>query len=156
MNLYLFNDTDSAAVYGIGTYLRELTYALEDTDINVHIVHLHSVRPKFQIINTDNVENWYIPEVRYENASIDAIQEIEDYYQNVVYLFRLHIKDTKHLIFQFNFNNCYSLAKGLKAIFDCRTVAVIHYTKWQLELLGNLTKLRMIKSKHESQRNSYE
>ena len=156
MNLYLFNDTDSAAVYGIGTYLRELTYALEGTGINVHIVHLHSVRPKFQIINTDKVENWYIPEIRYENASLNAIQEIEDYYQNVIYLFRLHIKDTKNLIFQFNFNNCYSLAKGLKAIFDCRTVAVIHYTKWQLELHGNLFRLRAIKEKHESQRNPFE
>ena len=156
MNLYLFSDTDSAAVYGIGTYLRELTRALEDTGINVHIVHLRSVRPKFEIVKTNQIENWYIPEVRYENYSIDVIQEIEDYYRNVVYLFRLQIKDTKKLIFQFNFNNCYSLAKGLKSVFDCKTVAVIHYTKWQLLLHGNLLRLRSIKTKPENQRDSFE
>jgi len=156
MNLYLFNDTDSAAVYGIGTYLKELTCTLEGSGINVHIVHLHSVRPKFEIEETNQVENWYIPEVSYNNNSIDAIREIEDYYRNVIYLFRLHIKDTKDLIFQFNYNNCYSLAKGLKKVFNCKTVAVIHYTKWQLELHGHLQRLRTIKTKPEKQRTAFE
>ena len=48
------------------------------------------------------------------------------------------------------------LARGLKAVFDCKTVTVIHYTKWQLELHGNLLRLRTIKSKFEKQRNSFE
>ena len=153
MNLYLFNNNDSAAVYGIGTYIKELTHALEHSAINVHIVHLRSVRPKFEIEKTNDIENWYIPEVRSENASIDAVQEIEDYCQNVIYLFRLHIKDTTEMIFHFNFNNCYSLARGLKAIFDCKTTATVHYTKWHLELHGNLNKLHDIKIKSETQRN---
>ena len=156
MNLYLFNKTDSAAVYGIGTYLRELTQALEGAEINVHIVHLHSVRPKFEIEKTNCVENWYIPEVRYDNTSIDTIRELENYFRNVVYIFRLHIKDTTNLIFQFNFNDCYSLARGLKAVFVCKTVAVIHYAKWQLRLHGNLLRLRSIKLKPENQRDSFE
>ena len=31
---------DSAATYGIGTYLKEFAHALENADIHVHIVHL--------------------------------------------------------------------------------------------------------------------
>ena len=68
MNLYLFNDNDSAAVYGIGTYIKELTLALEESEIHVHIVHLHSVRPKFEIVKTNQVEEWYIPEIRKEKT----------------------------------------------------------------------------------------
>ena len=156
MNLYLFNDADSAAVYGIGTYIRELTYALDASDINLHIVHLHSVRLRFEIEKKNDIEYWYIPEVRYDNSSINAIQEIEDYYKNVIYLFQLYIKDRKNLIFQFNYNNCYSLARDLKSIFHCKTVAVIHYTKWQLQLHGNRLRIRSIKAKSDNQRDSFE
>ena len=156
MNLYLFNNTDSAAVYGIGTYLKELVHALKDSGIQVHIVHLHSVRPKFEIEKIDSIENWYIPEVRYDNPSIDTVQMIEEYHKNVIFLFRFHIKNTKNLIFHFNFNDCYSLAKELKTTFECKTVAVIHYIKWQLMLHGNLLRLRMIKAKLEDKRDSYE
>jgi len=156
LNLYLFNDNDSAAVYGIGTYLHELTHALKGTSIIVRIVHLRSVRAKFEIVKTDHFENWYIPEVRYENTSVDAIQEIEDYFHNVVYILRLYIKDTKDLIFQFNYVNCQLLAKELKAAFDCKTVVIVHYTKWHLELQGNLQRLHSIKEKSEKHRNSFE
>ena len=49
MNLYLFNTTDSAATYGIGTYLKELPHAIERANIRIHIVHLQSTRPEFCI-----------------------------------------------------------------------------------------------------------
>ena len=105
MNLYLFNDNDSAAVYGIGTYIKELTHLLEDSGIHVHIVHLHSVRPEFEIVKkTNQVEEWHIPEVRNHNTFSGSIQLIEDYCRNVIYLFRLYVKDTKDLVFHFNFN----------------------------------------------------
>ena len=64
MNLYLFNANDSAAIYGIGSYLRELTQVLKGVGVNIHIVHLHSVRSVFETVKTGEVENWYIPEVR--------------------------------------------------------------------------------------------
>ena len=68
MNLYLFNANDSAAVYGVGSYLKELTQALEGADIDIHIVHLHSGRPEFETVKTNHVEDWYIPEVRNQNT----------------------------------------------------------------------------------------
>ena len=125
MNLYLFNANDSAATYGIGTYLQELTNALTDLDVKIHIVHLHSVRPEFEVLQsspTCNVENWYVPEVSNRSTISGAIYLLEQYYQNVIYLLRLHIRDTTDLVFHFNYNQSYALAKGLKEVFDCRTV----------------------------------
>jgi transketolase C-terminal domain/subunit len=100
MNLYLINDNDVAATYGIGTYLRQLTHVLESTGINVRIVHLHSVRPEFEIvvrqarqpmalkeaIIASAIENWYIPGAHTGNTLSGSIQEIEDYCRNVIYL----------------------------------------------------------------------
>jgi len=156
LNLYLFNATDSAATYGIGTYLRELPQTLTGTDMKVHIVHLHSVRPEFEIVKTNQVENWFVPEVRGENTFSGEIQKLENYYRNVIYLLRLYIKDTEGLVFHFNFNHSYYLAKGLKSVFDCQTVCTVHLIKWALELQGNLTHLRALKVKSEDQRSPYE
>ena len=156
MNLYLFNANDSAATYGIGSYLKELTKALEGAGINTRIVHLHSVRPDFEIVKTGQVENWYIPEVRNQNTFSGSIQMLEDYYRNVIYLLRLHIKETKDLVFHFNYNQSQFLAKELKKIFDCKTVATVHFMKWALALHGNLSRLHTLKSQPENQRNSFE
>ena len=156
MNLYLFNDDDTAAVYGIGTYLKELTNALKETDINVHIVHLRSDKRKFEIIKINQVENWYIPEVRYNNRSIGNVQEKEDYFRNVVFLLKLNIKDIKDLIFHFNYNHCQILVKELKEAFICKTVSTIHFLNWQLLLHSNLNSLYTLKKKSKKQRNFHE
>lgn len=156
MNLYLFKNTDSSAIFGIGTYFNELISALENSTIRVHVVHLHSIFPEFEIVKTNNVENWYIPEVCNNNTFSGDTQKIEDYYQNVIYLLRLHIKDTKDLIFHFNYNQCQLLPKRLKAIFECKTITTIHYVKWALELQGNLFRLQNLKAKSENKRNTFE
>ena len=156
MNLYLFNATDSAAIYGIGSYLKELTKALEGAAITIHIVHLHSIRPDFEIIKTGQVENWYVPEARNQNTFSGSIQKLEDYYRNVIYLLRLHIKETKDLVFHFNYNQSQFLAKELKKFFDCKTVATVHFMKWALVFHGNLSRLHALKLKPENQRNSFE
>jgi len=156
MDLYLFNANDSAAMYGIGTYLQELTNVLINSDTRIHIVHLHSARPVFEIVKTERIEHWYIPEVRNQNTFSGSIQKLEDYCRNIVYLLRLYIKDTKELIFHFNFNQYQLLAKELKATFNCKTVTTIHFLKWAFEFQGNLSKLHTLKSKSEDKRNSYE
>ena len=156
MNLYLFNTTDSAATYGIGTYLKALPHAIEGAGIKIHIIHLRSNHPEFCIStlrqgsmttgSMTGVENWYIPEAHNQNTFGGDIQKMDTYYRNVIFLLRLHITDTKDLVFHFNYNLCYSLAKGLKAAFECKTVATIHFLKWQLVLNSNLSRFRVIKN----------
>ena len=156
MNLYLFNDNDSAAIYGIGTYLNELTHALKGSDIHIHIVHLHSVRHEFEIVKTDGIEHWYIPELQNQNTFSAPVLKVEEYCLNVFHLLRLQIKDTKDLIFHFNFNLYQLLAKELKTFFNCKTVTTIHFMKWALELQGNLSRFHAIKKKPEDKRTAYE
>jgi len=156
MNLYLFNDNDRASTFGIGTYLQELTNALEDSSIHVHIIHLHSDRKEFETVITNQVEHWYIPEVQNNNTFSGSVQKVESYLQNVIYLLLLHIKDAEDLVFHFNYNTCWLLAKELKAKFNCTTVTTVHYLKWALYFQGNLQKLHAIKLKFKNQRNQLE
>jgi glycosyltransferase len=156
MNLYLFNDNENASIYGIGTYIKTLTGTLENTSINVHIVHLRSIRSEFEIEKIDRVEYWYIPEVQNENTFSGPIAKVEGYFQNVIYLLRLYIKDTNELVFHFNYNTYQLLAKELKTVFNCKTVNTVHYVKWMLELNSNLSMLHTFKSKPQDLMSKYE
>lgn len=42
MNLYIFNKTRRGAVYGVGTYISELTGALQTKGIKVCVINLFS------------------------------------------------------------------------------------------------------------------
>jgi glycosyltransferase len=156
MNLYLFNATDSAATYGIGTYLKELTHALDGSGIKIHVVHLHAVRDEFEIVKECNIEYWYVPEVFNQNTFSGSMKKFEDYCRNVIYLLRLQIQDTKGLIFHINYNHYHFFAKELKSVFDCRTVATVHFMRWAFELHGNISKFQTIRDKPESQRSEFE
>ena len=49
MNLYIFHTSSEAAVYGIGTYIRELTTALRHSKIKVCVVNLRAHVPQMQM-----------------------------------------------------------------------------------------------------------
>ena len=49
MNLYIFNETRRGAIFGIGTYIRELVIALKDSDIHISIINLMSDKPQIQM-----------------------------------------------------------------------------------------------------------
>lgn len=49
MNLFIFNENRRGTVFGIGTYIRELTLALKDSDIHISVVNLLSDQPQIHI-----------------------------------------------------------------------------------------------------------
>jgi len=142
MNLYIFNKTSRAAVYGIGTYIRELSAALKGSAINVYVVHLMFDKPDMEMVETDNVWHWFIPSPINRNTSLDRIQQSELYYRNVVYLLQLQIMDTKELVFHMNYNESGKFVEELKKTFDCKIISTLHYLDWCFKLSGNLTRFR--------------
>ena len=151
INLYIFNETRNAAVYGVGTYISELTHSLKGGNMNVSLVHLRSDKPKLTIENRDGITYWDVPSpVGYSQW------DHERYFRNVVYLLRIYIKNRDNLVFHLNYNQGKVLAQGLKAAFDCKVVAVVHYCSWALSLQGNLTRFRQIRNKPEKERNDFE
>jgi glycosyltransferase len=156
MNLYIFNQTRRGTVFGVGTYIRELTASLKDSDIAICVVHLISEKPQIQTEEIDGIKHWYFPSVLLEQRTTSDQKQWELYYHNIVYLLRLHIKDEKasyhcgldpqshELVFHLNFFDCGKLAEELKNAFDCSVIAVAHFSGWGFAVYDNLPRLRNI------------
>jgi len=140
INLYIFNEKSKAAVFGIGTYIRELTAALKGSNINVCVVHLSSERQEMEIEELEGVRYWFFP----APTTFHFHQKQEHYYRNVLYLLQMYIVDRKNLIFQINYLHCKSLVEFLRASFECKIVLVIHYLESINTLLGNISRFRRI------------
>lgn len=142
MNLYIFYESSRGAVYGIGTYIRELTVALVHCRINVTVVHIRSDKTKIQKEEIEGICHWYFPEPIREQRTTDYKKQNELYYINIVYLLRLRIEDKRELIFHLNSNRYGSLADLLKKTFECRVITVVHYSDWGFSIYDNLPRLR--------------
>ena len=153
MNLYIFNELSKAAVYGIGTCIRELTKALQKSHINVCAVNLFSDKPQIQIEEADGIRLWYFPAAIPERRTIEHKKQNELYYTNVVYLLQLYIEEKTDLIFHLNYNHSVKLAEELKRVFDCRIVTTIHYLEWAFGVFGNVAYFRKIVSMPKAEYN---
>lgn len=144
INLYIFNESSRAAVYGIGTYLRELTHSLNESCVNITVIHLNSGKQQVEMEETDTVRHWYFPGAMESTPYLDYTSRSRQYYRNVVYLLRVHVLDTNRLIFHLNYLQSKPLAEALRETFDCKLVFAIHYFDWSFGLSGNITQFRQI------------
>lgn len=144
MNLYIFNETRRGAVFGIGTYIRELTFALKNSSLHICVINLLSDKPYIQMEKIDTIEYWHFPSPIPEQRTSDSQKQRALYFRNVVYLLQLHIKDKKDLVFHLNYHQNESLVNELKEAFDCKIVSVAHFSDWGFTVFDNLKRLRNI------------
>lgn len=61
-HLYLFDETESnAALFGIGTYINNLIFALKDTNINITVFKLISDKKEVFIEKSNEIKYIHIP-----------------------------------------------------------------------------------------------
>lgn len=144
MNLYIFSKKSRGTVFGIGTYIRELTYFLRNSDIQVCVIHLLS--DKLQILKdeTTKITQWYFPTPISNQWTFGDKEQRELYFHNVVYLLQLHIRDKKDLVFHLNYYQNENFANKLKQVFNCKVVSVSHYSEWGAMIFDNPLRLRAI------------
>lgn len=144
MNVYIFNENTRSSVFGVGTYIRELTNTLKESHIHIVVIHMRSGKEYIFMTEEDSIHHWYFPAPQVVNVSMDYEKQQECYYRNIVYLLKLHITDTRQLVFHLNSNRCKGLAISLKQTFDCHVFTVVHYSDWAIQLSGNLNRLKTI------------
>ena len=144
--VYIFNGTSRAAAYGIGTYIKQLTDSLQDTDIEYEVVYLHSQDCGNEIAITE--------ELGYKQISIPAatssLKKSAQYYRrNIAYLLKEFIPNDKNTqyILHLNFMTNPDLVSILKKMFKCKVIITVHYTNWSFALLGHQEKLKEILTK---------
>ena len=145
MNLYIFHETDRAAMFGIGTYIHELTNTLNICNIDICVVSIRSNRNQIITEKTDDgIKRWYFPAPIQEQRTTERDQQNNLYHKNIVSLLRLRIEDKRDLVFHLNYCQCVKMAEELKNAFVCRVVSVVHFTGWGFTIYDNPPRLRSI------------
>jgi glycosyltransferase len=126
--LFIFNDKSIASNYGIGTYLREYLYCLEQINFSINLIELNSTQQAYSI-QKDSIKRFYFPH------SPHGINK--KYYQSVVRMLRLYIDNTQTHIFHLNYEYAEFLVDELKLHFpNSKIIATIHYSysPWMLNV----------------------
>lgn len=141
--VYIFNGTSRAAVYGIGTYIEQLTNCLRKANIDFEIVHLYTEGNEVLMTEKKDNKQISIPAINFKNPSSSRY-----YSRNIAYLLKEFIPVDKDVdyIFHLNFMTDYDLVVHLKKMFKCKIVLVCHYTAWSFALLGDENRLQAIMS----------
>ena len=145
MNLYIFNETRRGAVYGVGTYISELTGALQTKGIKICVINLFSEVLQVYREEMNGIDYWHFPSPIQEQRTFDIEKQRALYFRNVVYLLQLHIQDRKKMIFHLNYHQNICLVEELKKVFDnCKVISVVHFSDWGFVVFDNLQRLRDI------------
>lgn len=139
-DIYLFNENSRASIYGIGTYLKQVTNCLQNIkNIRLHLVELKSSVQHFTIEEKE-IRTFRIPNV-YEKG-----QPKERYYRNAYYLLAPYINKNKNkLSFHLNYTQEYPLIEYFKKVYPrCQIYYTIHYLSWCFVLKGNTSYFRRI------------
>ena len=102
MKSYVINECCRGSVYGIGTYVRELTTILKSNHIDVYVINLNSEKTQIGYEEIENIHYIHIPAPL--QWSIENSEQWDCYHRNVVFWLKLHIEDKKNLIFHLNNN----------------------------------------------------
>jgi glycosyltransferase len=128
----IINYGSNAAVYGIGTYIKEYTHCLENIGCKVNLIELGTSKNQddFYITKDGNIRKIHIP---YLQKS-----DFDKYNKGVCRLLRMYIQDSVHLIFHFHYSSSDSLLDSIKEYFPLsKSVFTIHYLSWSERLQGN-------------------
>lgn len=144
-HIFLFNKGSRAAVYGIGTYIRQITLYLKSMEgISLHLVQLNSDVEKVELSCEQDYDELSIP-----RSFLSIGNKTIRYYQNAWYLIRLYfpIAVDEPVFFLLNYTSHRVLIPEMRAAFPyCRIFFTIHYQEWCFVLNGNVSLLQKIMS----------
>ncbi|MEY8707222.1 TIGR04157 family glycosyltransferase [Bacteroides faecichinchillae] len=147
--VYIFNSSSRAAVYGIGTYIAQLTDCLKEEEIEFGLIYIHVEGEEVTVTEQEGYQLISIPSTSYSNP-----QGREYYARNIAYLLKEFIPVEKGVeyIFHLNFMGNPALVSNLKKMFRCKVILVAHYSNWSFTLLGDNLKLKRILAKRPKKR----
>ncbi|MGE5458040.1 MAG: glycosyltransferase [Methanococcaceae archaeon] len=142
LTLFIFKSSSRGTQYGIGTYIRELTSALQNHgNINIfQVAYKNSECNELKIIKeSERLTNILIP------GTINFSPKITDpeikYASSVVKILSDFIPTNEQVVFQLNYFEELFIAKALKQKYSYPIVCVVHLAQYQQLFNGNKNKL---------------
>lgn len=142
-HVFLFNEGSRAAVYGIGTYIRQMVLCLTSMEnVSLHLVQLNSDVEKVILSRQDGYEELGLP-----RSLFPAGDKSLRYYRSAWRLVQLYcpIAESESVFFLLNYSSHQALIPCMRVAFPaCRIYFAIHYQDWCFSLNGNVSRFREI------------
>ena len=144
--IFLFDEESRSTKYGIGTYVNQLTDALQDTEWQVVRVRVF-VETKEALTVRQDEKAVYIHVGGFKSRNYQANDAMKRYYRNLFFVLYPYLKSANAPLFHLNAMHSEALADRLKHGFPESSVRMtVHYTNWSFDLLGDREKLQVILS----------
>lgn len=142
-HVFLFNEGSRAAVYGIGTYIRQMVSCLTSLeDVSLRLVQLNSDVEEVTFSQREGYEELDIP-----RSLLLSGNNVERYYRNAWRLVQLYfpIAESESVFFLLNYSSHQTLIPLMRVAFpSCRIYFAIHYQEWCFSLNGNVSRFQEI------------
>lgn len=138
---FLVSNVSRAAVYGIGTYIKQLTdyiqYSLPQYELC--FLDINSDVKEFTVEKDESGFSHYrIPSCLSRGNSFP-------YYRCILFFLDSYVREENEVIFHFNYSQHFDLIRLIKAKYKySRILYTIHYLNWCFTLNGNLTRFRKL------------
>ena len=144
--IFLFDEESRSTKYGIGTYVNQLTDALQDTEWQVVRVRVFAESKEALTVRQDE-KAVYIHVGGFKSRNYQANDAMKRYYRNLFFVLYPYLKSANAPLFHLNAMHSEALADRLKHGFPESSVRMtVHYTNWSFDLLGDREKLQVILS----------
>lgn len=91
INLYIFNESRRGGMFGIGTYIQELSLSIYHTNIKTIVINMFSEKENISKEIINGIEYWFFPSPALGwNNNINKQRSL--YFKNISYLLRMYIK----------------------------------------------------------------
>ena len=143
----IINYTSNAAVYGIGTHIKEYVYCLNTMGYKINRIELGTDKKnaEFYVKEDGNVRTIHFPYL------LD--RDVDRYNKGVCRLLRLYVEDSANLVFHLHYGLNESLLDSIKKHFPLsKSVFTIHCQHWGAELRGNVALFEKIIRKQDSKK----
>ncbi len=137
--IFLFDEESRSTKYGIGTYVNQLTDALQDTEWQVVRVRMFSnLNEVYNLHKEKNIIYFDLAGFKSRGGN----ELIKKYYRNAFFTLYVYFSGTNNPVFHLNAMQDETLVSLFKKYFPYSSVTLtLHYTSWSFQLLGDRKKL---------------
>lgn len=152
--IFIFDEESRSTKYGIGTYVNQLTDALQGTEWQIIRIRVFAENKKTLIILQDE-KAFYINIDRFKYRNYEVNDSFKRYYRNLFFVLYPYFKSRDiPPVFHLNAMQSEALADQLKYYFPkSQIILTVHYTNWSLDLLGDREKLKEIIASPKDEKN---
>lgn len=138
-SIYIFIDDNRAALYGVGTYVKQLL-SIKNIDILFNIIWLFCECEEFSIEKKGNLTIYKIPKPIIIKAK--AIEYYKQSFKIIKSYIDIDVQNREKVFFHFNSYHHLNIIKLLKSYYKRSTIVfTIHYFEWLYLINGEIDKI---------------